>query len=873
MKPSSGTRASLRVIALVVATVAALGYYGHVRAQSGVGSVIVPLRPLAPLSSVPIPAVFGLEGIVADKAAAVQLGKALFWDMQAGSDDIQACASCHFNAGADSRGTNDVNPGQPGGDNSFQIGVPFNGKMGTNYHYNPGSPSSGFGGYHDGDYPFRKLADVNDRFSVVSDSNDISGSQGVFSTKIQSVVVGTIGSGGTIVTGNGNNASGNDGGRDASEGGDGDAGLTRGPASVHNPNPNLNRTASSNKGKGSSNGGTSGSSAQIGTSSGDLTSVENDSSVPDPVFSYPDPSNPNAVINTRRTTGRNTPSVVNAVFNYRNFWDGRAQNECNGANPFGQRDKSSHLMVVKDDGTLSPVLVSMKNSALCSQSLGPILSSTEMSADGRDFKQVGHKLLARKPLAKQMVDPTDSILGLISSSPSTGINATYAAMIQKAFLPEWYSFANHVCFNADGSTAATIDPATASCPAGTTEYSQMEINFSLFWGVAIQMYESTLVADQTPMDKYLEQQQSYTLIGDNKSSQYTIQLKPGVTPYTVSVVGLNPTLDASDQDTFSFDDGQGNIGGVGVNKGTINYATGLLTIFFSDSPVSEVPVQINYSVGPTPMTQGQLRGLYIFQTKGGCVVCHGGPELSNAAVGTVTNTPIERMIMEDDSARVYDTGFYHIGVRPAAEDAGLAGNDGVANLPLSNAEYLREHVCAGNFEQVIVPGRRGDGIATMPLNCSDEVARGGFFKAPQLRNVALTAPYFHNGGQLTLEQVVEYYNRGGDFNTVAEVKNMDPDIEILGLTLQDRQDLVDFLRNGLTDPRTVKQSAPFDHPQLILPNGHPAGGSGYPVQADPQHPGQATNQFMEIPAVGTNGGKPIPTFLDNLVGVKNARPN
>src|SRR6476661_6345151 len=185
MKPSSGTRAFLRLCALVVATVAALGYYGHVRAQSGVGSIVVPLRPLAPLSSVPIPPVFGLEGIVADKTAAVQLGKALFWDMQAGSDDVQACASCHFNAGADSRPNNEVNPGQAGGDNTFQIGTPFNGTIGPNHHYNPGTSGAGFGGFHDGDFPFHKLSDVNNANSnVISDVNDVSGSKGVFSSKM-----------------------------------------------------------------------------------------------------------------------------------------------------------------------------------------------------------------------------------------------------------------------------------------------------------------------------------------------------------------------------------------------------------------------------------------------------------------------------------------------------------------------------------------------------------------------------------------------------------------------------------------------------------------------------------------------------------------
>ena len=245
----------------------------------------------------------------------------------------------------------------------------------------------------------------------------------------------------------------------------------------------------------------------------------------------------------------------------------------------------------------------------------------------------------------------------------------------------------------------TVNPENLeTCPAGTNDYSLMEYNFSLFWGVAIQMYESTLVADQTPFDKFLEQQQTYTLIGDNLKNQYTIQLKPGITPYTLSVIGLNPTLDASDQDTYAFDDGQGRVMGGGVNGATIDYASGTLNIFFCEPPVSQVPVLINYSVGAVPLTEGQLRGLHLFQTKAGCVVCHGGPELSNASVGTVTGFPVERMIMEDDSARVYDTGYYHIGVRPTAEDGGLAGNDPVAGLPLSQAEILRQHVCDGGYE-------------------------------------------------------------------------------------------------------------------------------------------------------------------------------
>src|SRR5262249_40866274 len=88
-----------------------------------------------------------------------------------------------FNAGADSRAINQINPGQPGGDNHFQVGGA------PNYRLNPGSPEAGFGGFHDGDYPFHKLADVDQGFTLISDMNDVTGSQGVFATTKDQIVV------------------------------------------------------------------------------------------------------------------------------------------------------------------------------------------------------------------------------------------------------------------------------------------------------------------------------------------------------------------------------------------------------------------------------------------------------------------------------------------------------------------------------------------------------------------------------------------------------------------------------------------------------------------------------------------------------------
>ena len=80
----------------------------------------------------------------------------------------------------------------------------------------------------------------------------------------------------------------------------------------------------------------------------------------------------------------------------------------------------------------------------------------------------------------------------------------------------------------------------------------------------------------------------------------------------------------------------------------------------------------------------------------------------------------------------------------------------------------------------------------------------GAFKAPTLRDVAHTGPYMHDGSLKTLEDVVEFYNKGGIPN-----KNLDKRIKPLNLSEQERGDLVEFLKalsgegwRHATDPET-----------------------------------------------------------------------
>ena len=174
----------------------------------------------------------------------------------------------------------------------------------------------------------------------------------------------------------------------------------------------------------------------------------------------------------------------------------------------------------------------------------------------------------------------------------------------------------------------------------------------------------------------------------------------------------------------------------------------------------------------------------------------------------------QRATLEVRPDGAYDMGFYNIGVRPTFEDLGI-GALGHAGTPLSWTRRV----------QLGLPTPEFDPPVAVPA--SVHAAVNGAFKTPTLRNIDLTGPYFHNGGVATLRETIELYNRGGDFHA-ANAADLSPQMVALGLRDHEIDALVSFLRS-LTDERVRMESAPFDHPELPLPNGRslpPVGAAG-----------------------------------------------
>ena len=142
--------------------------------------------------------------------------------------------------------------------------------------------------------------------------------------------------------------------------------------------------------------------------------------------------------------------MINAVFNHRQFWDGRAENVFNGVNHLGQRDPNARLFRAIDPRAPVEVRIELTNASLASQAVAPIVSDLEMATPGRTPLDVGRelakgtRLLGKKvtkvrPLANQQVSPTDSVLGSMSRWPQKGLSFDrYDLMIKVAFHEKWW---------------------------------------------------------------------------------------------------------------------------------------------------------------------------------------------------------------------------------------------------------------------------------------------------------------------------------------------------------------------------------------------------------------------------------------------------
>ena len=416
---------------------------------------------------------------------------------------------------------------------------------------------------------------------------------------------------------------------------------------------------------------------------------------------------------------------------------------------------------------------------------------------------MGRRLATVRPLQTQAVHAQDSTLGIHRHTSGRGLRQTYTTLIRQAFDPRWY--------RAQGKFRRVNGALVAD---GVNGFTQQELNFSMFWGIAIMLYEQTLKSDDTPLDRHLE--------------------------------------------------------GVGT------------------------------------LTAQQMRGAAIFADKGGCIECHGGPMLSVASdlhipeppepgvLPAPPEGPVSRMpgVFESPKPVVYDEGFYNIGVTATVEDLGIGGTD-PWGIPLS---YTR---------QFLDPSKNKDGIVVNPclfevpltenapelcdpvedlaalVPANERTGVDGAFKTPSLRNVGLTAPYFHNGGYATLRSVVEFYARGGnrrgnltewDFDdtsgtgelgrsepvaaqgvgsnvigieAIVEIEPPAPGVianEVVGLTNEEIDDLVAFML-AMTDRRVQCSAAPFDHPALSIPDGHVNTGTS----------GNAGDMYTILPATGATG--------------------
>lgn len=195
------------------------------------------------------------------------------------------------------------------------------------------------------------------------------------------------------------------------------------------------------------------------------------------------------------------------------------------------------------------------------------------------------------------------------------------------------------------------------------------------------------------------------------------------------------------------------------------------TLIFGDSPFD----RWYFGGDKHAISESAQRGFKVFIEDGRCVSCHA---------------------IEQDFALFTDNRFHNIGV-------GISRIE--KNLPQLESALLLAKARGVNIDKTVLSSGKTAEFGRFAL--TDRLDDLGAFKTPTLRNVAVTAPYMHDGSLETLRAVVDHYNRGG----VPEQEDKPTDylsggIRPLNLTEPQIADLIAFLES-LTSPQFAALAA------------------------------------------------------------------
>lgn len=185
----------------------------------------------------------------------------------------------------------------------------------------------------------------------------------------------------------------------------------------------------------------------------------------------------------------------------------------------------------------------------------------------------------------------------------------------------------------------------------------------------------------------------------------------------------------------------------------------------------DAPIDRYLSGDNEALSQAAKKGLELFKGKAGCVSCHSGALLT-------------------------DENFHNLGVPE---------NPAVFNEPLRHVTFRRFLKTLG------VEGYHGLQKDVGFYAVTKEGSDTGKFKTPSLREVSKTAPYMHNGIFTTLEEAVDFYDKGG-----GDGQSKDTALKPLALSPDEKKELIEFLKASSGKEETIESPTVFEYKLRML---------------------------------------------------------